>query len=85
MCIDYNGVIVHDCCNAHIFIVMFGSQWPVHVSCLITIEAYNYALFQMWNRFDKFNSLHKNFKYNLPESEIFDLTEAACDRSEYDR
>jgi len=39
----------------------------------------------MWNTFDKFNSVHKKYKYNLPESEILDLEEKICESESFEK
>ena len=64
----------------HIFIIMVGYE-KLSAKNVLILKTF----FQMWNRFDKFNSVHKMYKYNLPESEILDLAEKICDSKTYDR
>ena len=39
--------------------------------------------FQFYIKFSEFNEAHKSLKYNLPESEILDITEDVCSGETY--
>ena len=42
-----------------------------------------FHVFQYFEIFSKFNDRHKHYKTNIPESEILDLSDEACDQETY--
>ena len=45
----------------------------------ITVNAWLFdVVFQLYNHFEEFNRVNKHYKYNLPESEVLDITERLC-------
>lgn len=40
---------------------------------------------QFFTHFDVFNQRHKKNKFNIPESDLLDLTEKACHRDIYNK
>jgi len=51
------------------------SPWiPDAMKC----DACSAVAYQFYSKFTDFNKKHKSLKYNLPESEVLDITEALC-------
>ena len=47
-----------------------------------SIMDYFLLTFQLYEKFEEFNRIHKHYKYKLPEVEILELTEAVCSNKE---
>jgi len=56
----------------------YSRHIPQHLKC----DACRVVAFQLYSKFKEFNRLHKHLNYNVPESEIIDMTESVCTNPE---
>lgn len=58
-----------------------GRFLPDHLKC----DACQAIAHQFYSKYKEFNDLHKHYQFQLPESEVLDLTENICTVETFDR